>query len=208
MSSRPDLTAGVRLRVPLIIAIPVGAVVVIALAAIGFSKVLLALEPEAATVIALAMAANILIAFAIAANKPRFDSVTLAEMFVVVTYPLLIGIVLAQIGFGAGEGHAAEAAQQQTSEGTALAAAAGQFDKSELTLTADEEVTLPFTNEDSIEHNVSIYADESAEKDLFTGSNVAGGASTDYDIPPLKKGEYFFRCDLHPTAMTGTVVVE
>ena len=208
MSSRPDLTAGVRVRVPLILAIPLGAIAIIALAAIGFAKVLLALEPEAATVVALAMAANVLIAFAIAANKPRFDSVTLAEMFIVVTYPILIGIVLAQIGFGAGAGHAGETAHQQTTEGTTLAAANVQFDTKELTVPADEEVTLPFNNEDSAPHNFSIYEDESAEKDLFVGQNVEGGASTDYSIPALKKGEYFFRCDLHPTSMTGTVVVE
>ena len=208
MSSRPDLTAGVRVRVPLILAIPLGAIAVIAVAAIGFSKVLLALEPEAATVIALAMAANILIAFAIAANRPRFDSVTMAEMAIVVTYPILIGIVLAQIGFGAGAGHAGETAPPQTTEDTALAAADVQFDTDELKFPAGEEVTLPFTNEDSAPHNFSIYEDEAATKDLFVGQNVDGGGSTEYTIPPLKKGEYFFRCDLHPTSMTGTVAVE
>jgi plastocyanin len=211
MSSRPDLVAGMRVRVPLIIAIPIGALVVIGGAAFGFSRILLSLEKEAATAIALMMAANILIACAIVAAKPRMDSVTLAELFVVVTYPIVIGIVLAQIGFGGGgEAHGAEAAHgpAEASGGTAISAAGVAFDTDTLTLTAGEETTIPFENEDSVPHNLAIYEDDSAAKELFVGAEVAGGASADYEVPALDKGEYFFRCDLHPTSMTGTVTVE
>jgi plastocyanin len=209
MSSREDLVAGVRLRVPLIVAIPVGALVVIGGAAYGFSRILLALEPEAATAVALTMALNVLIACAIVAYKPRLDTVTLAELFVVMTYPIVIGIVLANIGFGeaAEGGHDTQTAAGQVT-GLQLAAAGVAFDTNELDLPAGEETTLPFNNEDSVPHNFSIYEDDSASKDLFTGAEVAGGSSTDYSIPPLDKGEYFFRCDLHPSSMTGTVVVE
>ena len=210
MSSRPDLVAGMRVRVPLIVAIPVGALVVIGGAAFGFSRILLSLEKEAATVIALMMAANILIACAIVAYKPRFDAVTLAELFVVVTYPIVIGIVLAQIGFGGG-GEAAHGAGQggaAAAGGTEISASGVAFDTNELTLPAGEETTLPFNNEDSVAHNVAIYEDDSASKELFVGADVAGGASIDYEIPALEKGEYFFRCDLHPSSMVGTVTVE
>src|SRR3712207_8162104 len=54
-------------------------------------------------------------------------------------------------------------------------------------------------------HNVSIYEDDSAEKDYFLGAEVAAGGQTTYNIPAMPKGEYFFRCDLHPTSMVGTV---
>ena len=57
MSSRPDLAAGMRVHVPLIIAIPLGALVVIGGTAFGFSRILLSLEKEAATAVALMMAA-------------------------------------------------------------------------------------------------------------------------------------------------------
>jgi plastocyanin len=208
MSSRPDLVAGMRVRVPLIIAIPIGALVVIGGAAFGFSRILLSLEKEAATVVALMMAANILIACAIVAYKPRLDAVTLAELFVVVTYPIVIGIVLAQIGFGGGgEAHGAEPAAAAAA-GTEISASGVAFDTNELTFPAGEETTLPFDNADSVPHNVAIYEDDSASKELFVGAEVAGGASADYEIPPLEKGEYFFRCDLHPSSMTGTVTVE
>jgi plastocyanin len=210
MSSPPDLVQ-VRFKVPLILAIPLGALLVIGVTAFGFSRILLELEPEAATAVALVMALNILIACAIVAAKPRLDSVTMAELFVVVTYPILIGIVLAQIGFGAGGGHGAEETPNQKAGGgatTAISAAGVAFDTKELAFTAGEPTTLAFTNEDSVAHNLSVYEDHTAQKDLFVGAEVAGGSSTDYAIPPLDKGEYFFRCDLHPTAMTGTVTVE
>ena len=207
MSSRPDLVAGMRVRVPLIFAIPIGALVVIGGGAFGFSRILLALEPEAATAIALTMAINILIACAIVAYKPRLDSVTMAELFVVVTYPIVIGIVLAQIGFGGGGGHGAETAPAKASA-QALSAASVAFDTDHLTFAAGEETTLPFNNEDSAPHNFSIYADDTAKKSLFVGPEVPPGSATDYSIDPLDKGEYFFRCDLHPTSMTGTVTVE
>lgn len=220
MSSRPDLVAGVRVRVPLLFAIPLGALLVIGLGAFGFARILLSLAPEAATTVALVMAANILIACAIVANKPRMDSVTVAELLVVVTYPILIGIVLAQIGFGGGAGHGAEAAagegahgetaNQQTGGGTteSLIAKGVAFGTDQLTFPANEATTIEFDNQDSVPHNVSIYEDDTASKDIFVGREIAGGSSTDYEIPAMKPGEYFFRCDLHPTSMTGTVTVE
>ena len=207
MSSRPDLVAGVRLRVPLIIAIPLGALVVIGGAAFGFSRILLELEPEAATAVALMMSANILIACGLVAARPRLDTVTLAELAVVLTYPIVIGIVLAQIGFGAGAGGHGEAAAAPHAAGLALTASGVAFDTKELELTAGEETTVPFDNADSVPHNFSIYEDDSATKDLFVGAEAAPDSSVDYSIPPLEKGEYFFRCDLHPTSMTGTVLV-
>ena len=209
MSSRPDLVAGVRVRVPLIVAIPIGALVVIGGAAYGFSRILLALEPEAATAVALMMAVNVLIACAIVAYKPRLDAVTLAELVVVMTYPIVIGIVLAQIGFG--EGAAAHGAEHgaAAAEGGAvtLSASNAAFDTKELDFAAGEATVLPFSNDDSLPHNFSIYEDDSASKDLFKGAEVPGGSSTEYDIPALDKGEYFFRCDIHPS-MSGSVVVE
>lgn len=208
MSSRPDLVAGVRVRVPLIIAIPIGALVVIGGAAYGFSRILLALEPEAATAVALMMAINILIACGIVAYKPRLDAVTLAELVVVMTYPIVIGIVLAQIGFGgAGEPADVQTASAQAT-GLELTASGVAFDTKELEFKAGEKTTLPFTNDDAVAHNFSIYEDDSAAKDLFLGQETAPGSSVDYSIPALDKGEYFFRCDIHPSSMTGTITVQ
>jgi plastocyanin len=89
-----------------------------------------------------------------------------------------------------------------------LTAAGVVFDTDQLTLPADTETTIEFINDDTVAHNFSIYEDDSAEADLFIGQEIGGGASTDYSIPPLEPGEFFFRCDLHPTSMIGTVTVE
>jgi plastocyanin len=40
-----------------------------------------------------------------------------------------------------------------------------------------------------------------------TNAQVPGGSSQTYDVEALDPGKYFFRCDFHPTTMTGTFVV-
>jgi plastocyanin len=92
--------------------------------------------------------------------------------------------------------------------GVVLVAANVAFDTDTVTLPADEATTVTLENEDSAPHNFSIYEDDSAEADLFVGAEIGAGAVTDYDVPALEKGEYFFRCDLHPSSMVGTVTVE
>ena len=69
--------------------------------------------------------------------------------------------------------------------------------------TASRKNTL---NDDTVQHNVSIYESEGGA-DLFTGDIIAPGGSTTYIVPALEKGELHFQCDLHPS-MAGTVTVE
>jgi plastocyanin len=54
---------------------------------------------------------------------------------------------------------------------------------------------------------VSIYTDSSATAALFTGEMVTGPGTVTYEVDALEPGTYFFRCDVHPTTMTGTFVV-
>jgi plastocyanin len=53
-------------------------------------------------------------------------------------------------------------------------------------------------------HNVAIYTDSSATSPLFVGEMVTDGEIV-YDIPALKAGIDYFRCDLHPD-MRGAIV--
>lgn len=209
MSSRPDLMAGVRLRVPLVIVIPAAAVLLIGSVTVLFSRVLLALPKEGATVVALAFAINILIACGVLAARRGTDTATLGELFVVVSYPVVIGIVLAIVGFGSGEsGGEGEHAAGASGGGHTLAASAVQFSTDQLTFPANEETELVLKNDDSVEHDFAIFTDDTAEESLFEGQTAAPGSEVTYTIPPLEPGEYFFNCPLHPTAMTGTVTVE
>ena len=42
---------------------------------------------------------------------------------------------------------------------------------------------------------------------LFQGETFAGPDEQTYQVDPLQAGDFFFRCDVHPTQMTGTFVV-
>jgi plastocyanin len=82
------------------------------------------------------------------------------------------------------------------------------FSTTTLSLPADKTISLAFDNQDpGLQHNVAIYADSGYTQPLFTGAIVTGPTNTTYSISPLKPGTYYFRCDVHPTEMTGTVTV-
>lgn len=87
-----------------------------------------------------------------------------------------------------------------------IAADAVTFDTDELEVPAGEPFTLGFDNRaQGVPHNVSIYIDASASEALFVGDIISGPETITYSVPALPEGDYFFRCDLHPTTMTGTV---
>ncbi len=212
MSQQP-MSEEIRFRVPLPLVIPIVSLIVIAAGTIGLSRILLAVPKEVAVIIALAVSANLLIAAAIVANRPETVRSSWAELLIVFTYPIIIGIVMTQLDLGGAthtaageEAGAQEVAAGDTASGLSITAEGLAFNSDELGLPAGEEAELAFRNDDSVEHNVSIYEEEGG-KDLFTGEVIGGGVTTAYAIPALEKGEYYFQCDLHP-GMNGTVVVE
>ena len=83
------------------------------------------------------------------------------------------------------------------------------FDKKTITVPAGASVTIAFDNKDSgVPHNFALYQDSSASKPIFMGDMTMGPATTTYTFTaPSTPGKYFFRCDAHPTTMTGTFVV-
>lgn len=81
------------------------------------------------------------------------------------------------------------------------------FDTACLVAPAGAAFSISLDNKDAFPHNVAIYTDSSATDALFTGGSADGGATTTYDVDPLDAGTYFFRCDYHPTTMTGTFAV-
>jgi len=88
---------------------------------------------------------------------------------------------------------------------------AGQLTFGSTTLQAPANTTfdLVFDNQaPGVAHNVAIYTNSSASTVLFRGAIVTGVKTVTYHVPALKPGTYFFRCDVHPTQMTGTFVVK
>jgi plastocyanin len=91
--------------------------------------------------------------------------------------------------------------------GTTVTAQGLQFDTDQIDLPAGQPSSITFDNQDAgIPHNIAIYGDASLADVLFQGELLTGPGSTDYAVPALDAGEYFFHCDVHPD-MQGTVVV-
>jgi len=83
------------------------------------------------------------------------------------------------------------------------------FDVGTITVPPGAYITLHFTNSDTgIPHNVAVYDSAAAQTVIFQGAIVTGPAIVDYTFfGPSAPGTYFFRCDVHPTSMTGSFVV-
>ncbi len=84
------------------------------------------------------------------------------------------------------------------------------FDKNSITVPAGAHVTVNFDNQDNgIPHNVAFYTDSSASKSIYVGAVITGPKKVTYAFDaPTTPGIYFFRCDVHPTSMTGQFIVQ
>jgi plastocyanin len=86
------------------------------------------------------------------------------------------------------------------------------FSTSTLTATESASVMVHFTNnEASVPHSFAVYPVSSSSSPLApgsAGSPCTGPCSYDVSFTAPAAGTYFFRCDVHPTQMTGQFVVE
>ena len=83
-----------------------------------------------------------------------------------------------------------------------------QFDTVDITVPAGGQVTLTADNVDpGIPHNWAVYTDDSASE-LIAGTPICTDCTETITFDPPEPGVYFFRCDVHPTQMVGTFVVE
>jgi hypothetical protein len=212
------------------IGIPVVSALFIALVLWAMSRILLAVSPDVAPWVALGFAANVLAASAAAAllrGRRAFVVIT-----VVVVAILAGGIAGAVVGEYPVESHVAEGEgpggepggepggpPPETCEpdGSDLRIAAPPgadvdgFDTECLAVPAEEPFTVEFVNDDVVPHNWALYGDPSAAEHLGGGTvdePIAPGDTTTYEVDPVDPAEYFYRCDFHPTTMTGTLVVE
>ncbi len=83
------------------------------------------------------------------------------------------------------------------------------FDTDCLAAPAGKPFKIVLDNQDAgVPHNVAIYTDSGAATSLFVGDLVTGPKSVTYKVGALDAGTYFFRCDVHPSTMSGTFVVK
>lgn len=82
------------------------------------------------------------------------------------------------------------------------------FDKSTITVPAGANVTVVFDNKDRVPHNLAVYETTAATKEIFVGEIFTGPGTIEYRFTaPSTPGTYFFRCDVHPSTMTGDFIV-
>jgi plastocyanin len=84
------------------------------------------------------------------------------------------------------------------------------FNIKTITVKAGSMVTINFNNMDNgIPHNFAAYTDSSASTPIFVGAVINGPSTTTYTFnAPATPGTFFFRCDVHPTIMTGQFIVQ
>lgn len=104
---------------------------------------------------------------------------------------------------------AASGCPEDTSPGQ-LAAKNTSFDKDCLAEPANKPFTLTFDNQDAgVVHNVVIFKGRDANApEAFHGALFPGPAVQKYQVNALPPGRYFFHCEAHPDAMTGTLSVK
>jgi plastocyanin len=83
------------------------------------------------------------------------------------------------------------------------------FNKSTISVPAGSTVNVHFDNEDQgVPHNFAVYTNSQATDKIFSGTIITGVSQTTYTFTaPATPGDYFFRCDVHPSVMYGTFTV-
>jgi len=99
-----------------------------------------------------------------------------------------------------------------TTEGTTFTVTAMgmAFDTTTITVPAGAHLTITFRNNDEgVSHNIAFYTSSAATTVIYKGARITGVSSTTYTFDaPATPGTYFFRCDVHPTTMTGQFIVQ
>lgn len=82
------------------------------------------------------------------------------------------------------------------------------FAETEITVDAGKPFTVCFENQDTgIPHNVGFYDKQGGTE--FAKTEIATGPIlSTVEVPAQQPGEYWFQCDVHPTTMTGKLVVK
>jgi plastocyanin len=83
------------------------------------------------------------------------------------------------------------------------------FEPSSLSVAAGTELTFAIANTGAAPHTFTLYADDGYEEpvDGADTGNMPDGTVGEFTVT-LEAGDYFFRCELHPTQMEGALTAE
>jgi len=73
---------------------------------------------------------------------------------------------------------------------------------------AGQPIHVTIINKDGgIAHNFAIWVSSALKKRLYQTPNVTGPATKTFTAPALPAGKYYFQCDVHGPAMSGTLII-
>jgi plastocyanin len=198
--TRPSaLEAQQRLLAPT--GLPLLAILGVGVVVVSLSRILLAVPKEASTAVALGAATAVVLVAFLVSSRPRVSGRALGGMVAVVILALGIGGLVAA-------GHGERTTEAELTGPVVLRARGIKYSTDQITVTTDESVVLEFRNFDADQiHNVAIYSDSSATRQLYFGDAVNGLGQRTYVFTPGHAGTFFYRCEFHPTQMTGTLTV-
>ena len=108
----------------------------------------------------------------------------------------------------AAKARAAKAACAPTGSAVTLVAHHIQWDKSCLGVLANKPFKVTIVNkDDGIAHDFAIWQDSSLKKQLYQTGKVTGPTTKTFTVPALPPGKYYFQCNIHGPAMSGTFIV-
>jgi plastocyanin len=86
------------------------------------------------------------------------------------------------------------------------------FDTNTLTASAGASVTVTYTNNEAgVPHDWHAFNGPDSSAGTLAATQIITGPGTSDSVTftaPTQTGNYFFWCDVHPTIMTGTLVVQ
>jgi plastocyanin len=83
------------------------------------------------------------------------------------------------------------------------------FDKRSIAISTGVDVTITFVNSDAgVLHNIAFYTNRSATSAIAKGATFAGPGEEQVKFVAPAPGSYFYRCDVHPDQMNGTLTVK
>lgn len=204
----PGWTAGrvrrVADRYVLPFAVPVLSIVLLAVVAVSFSRILLAVDKNTAVALAVVAALAVMGVATLVALKPGIGS---RAIWGLGALAIVLTVASGLVGAAQGEREFHPAGGEEASIVEVAAQSSTEFTEDQLSAAADSKVTVRFENrEQGVPHNIAFYASEGGEK-LAASETITGPATTEVELETGKAGEIYFQCDVHPN-MKGTLVVE
>jgi plastocyanin len=83
-----------------------------------------------------------------------------------------------------------------------------EFDPAAVEAPANKQVTFQLTNSGSATHTLTIYQDDAYTKPV-TGASVqaSSGKQGEFTVTFPNAGDFYFRCEIHPSRMHGEIKV-